>query len=283
MIRSLVLLITGKMECHGQLRYFFLGCRSGLPIAIGYLPIALAFGVLARTAGLSAGEATAMSALVFAGASQFMAINLISGGASAATIILATFVVNFRHFVMSASLSRRLVLRWWEAALVGFGLTDETFVVNSLARPDELPGQSVRGGYICPKVRESKGDKSYECSVQEITPHTATSLLPPGFALGVSLMAYLAWVSGSWMGVVFAGIIPPVLTAGMEIALYAMFIGLLMPAIRRAAPAGLIALGSAGICWLLSLFFDTGWAIVLATVVVAGIGVPLLGRRVDSL
>ena len=84
------------------------GLRAAVPIAIGYVPIAIAFGILARQAGLRAGEALGMSAIVYAGASQFASLSLIAGNSSPLAIALATLVLNFRHFLMSASLVQRL-------------------------------------------------------------------------------------------------------------------------------------------------------------------------------
>lgn len=103
------------------------GARAAVPIAIGYVPVAIAFGILARQAGLSTGQALGMSAIVYAGASQFASLSLVAGGASPVAIALATLVLNFRHFLMSASLVQRLPAR--APAGLGLGVTDETFVV----------------------------------------------------------------------------------------------------------------------------------------------------------
>lgn len=103
------------------------GARSAIPIAIGYVPVAIAFGILARQAGFSVVQALGMSAIVYAGASQFASLPLVAGGASPIAIALATLVLNFRHFLMSASLVQKLPGR--AAAGLGLGVTDETFVV----------------------------------------------------------------------------------------------------------------------------------------------------------
>ena len=88
--------------------HFFAGLRAGLSIAIGYFPVALTFGLLAKTAGLSIIEATAMSVLVYAGAAQYIALELISLAVNPFAIILNTFVVNIRHFLMTASLNEKM-------------------------------------------------------------------------------------------------------------------------------------------------------------------------------
>src|SRR5690554_5485786 len=84
------------------------GMLSAFPIIVGYLPIAMAFGILSKTTGISLVESFMFSAIVFAGASQFMALNLILVGTGAGEIILTTLLVNFRHFLMSASMTERL-------------------------------------------------------------------------------------------------------------------------------------------------------------------------------
>src|SRR5699024_1056757 len=105
----------------------------GIPIMLGYLPIAITYGVLAKQTGLSLLEITMMSIFVFAGASQFMAVNMIGVGAGIMEIVTATFVLNFRHFVMSLSLMNRMRhINISKKAPISLGLTDETFAVSAL-------------------------------------------------------------------------------------------------------------------------------------------------------
>jgi 4-azaleucine resistance transporter AzlC len=113
---------------------FARGLRAGLPITIGYFPMAIAFGIVARAAGISLAETTGMSVFVFAGASQYMAAELVASGVHPATIVLATFVLNFRHFLMSTHLGRRIRPGRAASLAVGFVVTDETYVVGSLER-----------------------------------------------------------------------------------------------------------------------------------------------------
>ncbi len=84
------------------------GIRGGLPIALGYFPIAMAFGILAKGASVSLVEALGFSFIVFAGASQFIAVGMIALGATGIEIIMTTLFLNFRHFLMSASLVPRI-------------------------------------------------------------------------------------------------------------------------------------------------------------------------------
>lgn len=101
------------------------------PVCLGYVPVGLALGILAQKAGVPPLEIGLMSLLVYAGSSQFVAIAMLSDGATIATIIATTFVVNLRHFLMSSALSvylgrfSRGIL-----SLFAYGVTDESFGVN---------------------------------------------------------------------------------------------------------------------------------------------------------
>lgn len=109
------------------------GMTAAWPICLGYIPIGLAFGVIAEKSGLNPLEIGLMSMLVFAGSAQFIAVSMLSAGAGAASIIATTFMVNLRHLLMSSSLAVYLKpdkpkRKWlWLAA---YGVTDESFAVN---------------------------------------------------------------------------------------------------------------------------------------------------------
>lgn len=218
------------------------GMVVGFPIMLGYLPIAVTYGVLARQTGMSLVELSLMSGLVYAGASQFMAVNMIAAGTGAMEIIIATFVLNFRHFVMSLSFMNRLrkvALRW--KLPLSIWLTDESFAVASFH----------------PKEAERK--------------HGAY------FYLGIFLIAYLSWFTGSLLGGVLGDIIPENLSQSMGIALYAMFIGLLIPSVKKNLKVGLIALLAMLINYLcIEIGMSSGWAIVTGTIVGGMSGIHLL-------
>lgn len=218
-------------------RRFSQGVNAGLPVAIGYLPIAIAYGALGVASGLTWWHTVLMSLLVFAGAAQFMAVGMLAAGAGAAQIVVATFVLNFRHLIMSLSLFDRLrrftLPRRIACAL---GITDETFAVLVVRAAD----------------RERRPT--------------------PRFVAGTMLTAYLAWVLGSAVGAVFAEFIPEDISSGMSVALYAMFIALLMPAVRGSAWAALTAVVAMALCYGFNQFLAPGWSIVCATLLAAFVG-----------
>ncbi len=217
---------------------FWQGVISGLPIAMGYIPLAISFGVLAVQAGIPMGASVLMSVMVYAGASQFMVINMILLGSLGAEIVVATFVLNFRHFIMSMSfLSKFSKLgNPWRIGLC-LGLTDESFTMGCLTF-----------------------DKPKAIGVER-------------YLAGLMITAYSAWVGGTFIGGLLAFVIPPEIGMSMSIALYAMFIGLLVPAVKACWTTGVIALAAAIFSTALSYLVSAGWAIVLAAIFASFLGV----------
>jgi len=215
------------------------GIIKALPIIIGYLPIAISFGIIAAQANIEIYQAVLMSLLVYAGASQFMAVNMILIGALGIEIVFATLILNFRHFIMSMSLMNRLEgipLPW--KSLLSFGITDETFAVAAI---DE--------------------------SIEKASPY---------FILGLFIGAYGSWSLGTLLGGLLAMVIPPTISKSMSIALYAMFIALLVPAIRRQWRLGIIAVVSSLLNLVLSKWLSGGWGIVLSTMLGSSVGIFLM-------
>jgi len=213
---------------------FVRGIAAGLPVIIGYFPIALTFGLLAAER-MSIAHAIFMSAWVYAGASQFMALELIGAQAAAVEIVIATFLMNFRHLIMSASFSQRLERHRQAAALpLAFWLTDETFSVAMAS------GRTVN----------------------------------PRYMLGLELTSYVSWVSGTCLGFAVGGFIPPLLQESMYIALYALFVALLVPHVKRSLPILATAVFAAGVNTLLQRLqiMKPGWSLVAAILLASILG-----------
>lgn len=114
-----------------RLKQFFSGIRDELPILVGVIPFGMIYGILALSAGLDKLEAQAMSAIVFAGSSQFMTVQLTQAQTPALVILLTGFVINLRHALYSASLApyvKHLSGPW--KALLSYLLTDEAYAVS---------------------------------------------------------------------------------------------------------------------------------------------------------
>lgn len=208
------------------------GIQAGISIGIGYFPIALTFGLLAKTTGLSIYETVLMSLVVFAGASQYISLSLITFGTGIFEIILTTFIVNIRHFLMSTSLNDKLEEDHLLNRLIySFGITDETFSVAA--------------------TKEGK--------------------VTTGFMFGLTSVSYSSWVVFSGIGFLIGEGLPKTLQESMGVALYAMFIGLVVPSMKKSVKVIFLATLSA----LFNSFFTIekllapGWAIVTSTILSA--------------
>jgi 4-azaleucine resistance transporter AzlC len=209
--------------------------KSAIPIFIGYFPAAVAFGILSKSCGITLFECFLFSAVVFAGASQFIALNLLLAGMNPGGVILTTLLVNFRHFLMSASLSTRVVsIARRYLFLMAFGVTDEVFSVLSF----------------------KKGD------------------LSKIYIFILQLSAYSAWVSGTLAGYIMGGFLPDVLTKSMGIALYALLLAILLPEIKKSTKSLILAI-SAGLLNSILIKLDIlpdGWTIIVCIIVIASAG-----------
>ena len=221
---------------------FISGLRAGVSIAIGYFPVAVTFGLLSKSSGLSLAETFSMSLIVYAGAAQYIALNLLSLGIGIAEIILATFILNSRHFLMSASIQARAAKEpLWKKLIYAFWITDETFSVASMK-----PGK-----------------------------------ITAGFMFGLGGIAYGSWLLSTLLGYLFGASLPDVLKESMGIALYAMFIALLMPALSKSRKILTLALSGAGLNFLFTYFelLSTGWSLITSALL-ASIGVEwVYGNR----
>jgi 4-azaleucine resistance transporter AzlC len=219
---------------------FFRGVKLGFPIFLGYVPVGLAFGILARTLGFSVLAATVCSATAIAGAGQFIALSVLSSGGTVFAVLAATTVVNLRYVLFGSTMSPYLrgVPAHTQAALA-FSLTDETFAIN-------------------------------------IADHRA-GLSTPSSMLGVGAVAWTGWVLGTIIGAAGAGLIGDPSRFGVGFAMPAMFTALFIALAenRRHVVIGITAAGIALALPLLSLVgitLSSSWFIVIASMAAATIG-----------
>lgn len=223
-------------------RSFLSGTRDSMPMLVGIVPFALIYGALASLAGLSLWQAVGMSLLVYAGSAQFIAISLLGMGSGALVILFTTLIVNLRHVLYSAALQPhvgRLGKRW--RLSLAFGLTDETFAV--VQRRYVLRGSGEQGQW---------------------------------YHAGVALPLYVAWTSGSLLGALLGQRIPNLAAWGLDFAMLATFIGIVVPALRS-RPQIAAALLAAAVA-----LFCHGWPYQLGLLAAALAGIScgvLLERR----
>lgn len=194
------------------------------------------FGGLAVQAGLLPLEIWGMSLLVLAGASQFVAVPMIAAGAPALAIIVTTYVVNMRHYLMAATLApsfRGFKRRW--LALIAHFVNDESFAVAS--------------------ARSQPPDA--------------------GVYLGSAAAIYVSFVGGVVVGTLLGGLVEDPERYGLDFAFPAVFLSLVAVQLRRRSD-WLVAVGAAVLAVALALVLPSNWHIVIAGLVASGVGALLL-------
>ncbi len=211
------------------------GIFAGIPISIGYFPAAIAFGLIAKDAGLIFLETALFSITNFAGASQFFAVNLIASGALLSEVVIGVLLVNLRYLLMSASLAPRIeeknpLIR----AMIAFGNTDEVFTVAS----------------------------------------AQVGIVSTPFMIGIEIISWLGWVTGTLTGFLVGSILPEGLQQSVGITLYAMFIALLASEVKKRHSYLIIAAIAAMLnsVLILRLSVSTGWAFAISMGIAALIG-----------
>jgi 4-azaleucine resistance transporter AzlC len=212
------------------------GVKAALPIVLGYLPVGMAFGVLARQAGLTPFEAGSMSILVYAGASQFLAIEMISKSISWFPIVIATFFINLRHLLMSSTLSlyfKKNRLR--TLSLLSAQLTDESFAV-AMSNTSKISNR-------------------------------------PSYLFGLQMTSQIAWIAGSIGGALFGKLIDHK-DYGIPFALSSLFICLLVIQIKKTHHLWVMII--AGISSIVFKSVLPGnWYILLTGILASGIGIAI--------
>lgn len=224
---------------------FIYGLISGLPVVIGYLPVAVAFGLLSKTVHVSFKDTFLFSSMVYAGASQFMALDLIKAGMATGSILLATFLLNLRHLMMSASLSVKLkgIKRAW-LPFVAFGVTDETFSIASLS---DRPLNTV-------------------------------------YLITMQAVSYGSWVCSTVIGYLVGSILPDSVQSSLGIGLYAMFAAILVPEIKKSSNILFLALTS-GILYVFISYFKllpSSWILIITIIVSSALGAAIIKDEVKE-
>ncbi len=182
-------------------RQLWLGAAETLPLVIAAFPFGIVFGALAQSTGLGFAVTVGFSAIVFAGASQFIAITLLAAASALPVIILTVFVVNLRQMLYSANLMHH-VAHWpqrWRAVLA-FWLTDETFAAVS-DRLNRHPGE--------PGLR--------------------------WFYLGSALFMYSFWQIATVLGYTLGEQLPGLADWGLDVAMIVAFVGIVVPLLKSRA------------------------------------------------
>ena len=217
---------------------FLNGFKKSLPIIMGYIPVSFTFGIMARGEGLSALNTVLMSMTSFTSAGQFAGVNIIVANGTFMELAITTFVINIRYGLMSLAMSQKIrKMSIVKKLILGFGITDETFTVSSF----------------------EEGKISFP------------------YMLGLSLFSYLSWVTGTFLGATASDFLSIRLQNAMGIALYGMFLALIVPSSRDDKPifsVVILALTISSIFRYVPLLstISSGWTVIIATIIASSFG-----------
>ena len=225
------------------------GFKKGIPIGVGYLAVSFTFGIWAVESGVPIWMTILISITNLTSAGQFAGTGLMVAGASFFEIGLSVFVINIRYMLMSLALTQKLAKRTriGQKLIFGYAVTDEVFAIAS--------------------TRE-----------KEVTAH---------YMFGLISTPILGWTLGTALGAITGSILPDRLADAMGIALYAMFIAIIIPPAKKSRPIlGAIAISIVITCVLRYVpifnFITEGFAMIIATVLAAGIMAKIAPIKDDN-
>jgi len=214
---------------------FLEGLKVGLTIIAGYLPYGIAYGILARQVGLSLMATLAMSLFVYAGTAQLIVVGMLQAAQSLSAIIATTFIVNVRYLLLCAVLVP-FVSKWsWvERTVFGYYVSDETFAVLS--------------------------SRYSPATFKKVT------------ALTINFIGVIGWTISSFIGYIGSEMIPDTHAYGLDFALPAVFIGLLIMVIKNRFML-MVSLLSGILAVALQFVSSHGFEVLIATIIATTVGV----------
>ena len=228
---------------------FIEGIKDGIPICLGYFSVSMAFGLTAVLSGLPVWAAVLISLTNLTSAGQFAGVNILLAQGTMIELAFTTFIINIRYFLMSLSVSQKVSskMKIKERLRVSFGITDEIFGV-SMRRQGELTTSYMSGLILTPII---------------------------------------GWTGGTLVGAIATSVMPESLSNAMGIALYGMFIAIIIPPAREQ----ISVLFTIIVAIILSLIFEyvpvisrlsDGWAIIIITLIVSAVAATLFPIKEEA-
>ena len=221
---------------------FIRGIKRGFPICLGYIPVSFTFGLIAVKMGFSPLQATLISLTNMASAGQFAGIRLIEGGAPYIELIITTFVINLRYFLMSLSLSQKVdpEMPFYKRAVMAYCITDEIFGLSSA-----VPGY-----------------------------------LEPFYSYAITFISVAGWSGGTVMGVLVGNILPAAAVNALSVSLYGMFLAIIIPPAKQNRFIGGLVAVSMAVSWIFSILpltkgISSGFKVIILTILLAGAAAAL--------
>ncbi len=219
------------------------GLKDGIPIALGYYSVSMAFGLTAAMLGFPVWSAVLVSLTNVTSAGQAAAIQIMAQCGKLLEIAITTLIINMRYFLMSLSVSQKAdsSMSVLKRLAVSFGITDEIFAV----------------------------------SMQRKKPLTAS------YMAGLILLPVIGWTSGTFTGAVATNFLPDEVSAAMGIALYGMFIAIIVPPSRDSKNVMLTVIMAVAASVLFSYApllksISSGWATIIITVIVSSLAATFM-------
>jgi predicted branched-subunit amino acid permease len=227
---------------------FVKGLKAGIPIGLGYLSVAIAFGIMGSKLGLHIWQTLLISMLTLTSAGQLAGLNIMINPGLYLEMLITQSTINIRYSFMSISLSQKIdskfkgIYKW----LLGFFITDEIFAVA---------------------ISKEKVSRS--------------------FFFGLGVLPYIGWASGTLIGAIIGSVLPIFVMNALSIALYGMFVAIIVPVIKNNKETFLIVL----ISIILSVLFyylpilkevSSGIAISVCAVLSAILGAILFPKKEDE-
>lgn len=225
------------------------GLRDAVPIALGYFSVSAAFGMICISNKLPLWAAPLISVTNFTGTGQFVGSSLIASGALIIEIILTLLVINARYFLMSISLSQRLSskINLLGRLAIAFGNTDEIFAVA---------------------MQQNK-------------------ILNIKYMFGLIVCSFSGWIGGTVAGTLVGNIMPTDLVSAMGIAIYAMFIAIIVPPLKKSKPIFVVIAIAAVLNCVLTYTpvinnIGSSWAVIISGIVAAALGAILFPQEMEA-
>lgn len=231
---------------------FLKGMKDGLPVALGYLAVSFTLGIAAVKSGLTPFQAFATSALNNTSAGEFAAFSLIGAGVSYMEIALTTLILNMRYILMSCALSQKIDKHTpiVHRFLMAYDVTDEIFGLSIMSE----------------------------------------GRLDPKYTYGLIAISAPSWAIGTYLGAVMGSVMPAGVLSAMNLALYGMFIAVIVPPAKKDKTIAVVI----AVSMLSSLMFSvlpglreisSGIVVIILTVVIslaAAILFPVCGDKKEK-
>jgi len=228
---------------------FLHGLRDGFPIGMGYFAVSFSLGIIAAKAGLSAWMGFLGSFLTRASAGEYGVYSLIAIGASYVEVVAMCLVTNLRYLLMSTALTQKFAsnVSLLKRILVACCVTDEIFGISI----------AYRGN------------------------------LPPAYPFGAMIVSTTMWASGTAVGIVAGEILPPHVVAALSVALYGMFIAIIIPPSKHDHAVGIAVFASFLLSWLCSVLpsvreMSAGTRTIVLTILIAAVAAYLKPIKVEE-